>query len=133
VSSIAARWRSDEGSAAAEFVMVGALLTVLTLSVLQLALALHIRNTVLDAAAEGARFAALADNGLPDGEERTRELITTAIGAGYARDISAAYGSYLGQSAATITVRAPLPLIGLIGIDDGLEVSGHASIEALER
>lgn len=111
--------------------MVGALLTVLTLSVLQLALALHIRNTVLDAAAEGARFAALADNGLADGKQRTRELITVAIGAGYARDISASYGSFLGQSAASITVRTPLPLIGLIGIDDGLEVSGHASVETL--
>ena len=45
--------RDDGGSAVAEFVMVGALLTVLTLSVIQLGLALHIRNTVLDAASEG--------------------------------------------------------------------------------
>jgi hypothetical protein len=42
---------ADAGSAVAEFVMVVSLLTVLTLSVMQLALALHIRNTVLDAAA----------------------------------------------------------------------------------
>ncbi|HAM26986.1 MAG TPA: pilus assembly protein, partial [Microbacteriaceae bacterium] len=63
--------RRDDGSAVAEFAMVGALLTVLTLSVIQLGLALHIRNTVLDAAAEGARFAALADNGLEDGAART--------------------------------------------------------------
>ncbi|WP_395983304.1 TadE/TadG family type IV pilus assembly protein, partial [Clavibacter michiganensis] len=40
--------------------MVGALLVVLALSVVQLALALHVRTTVLDAAAEGARTAALA-------------------------------------------------------------------------
>jgi hypothetical protein len=123
--------RRDDGSAAAEFVMVGALLTVLTLSVIQLGLALHIRNTVLDAAAEGARFAALADNGLQDGVIRTRDLITVALGPGYASRITAAYGSYLGHPAAIVTVRTPLPLIGLIGVDGGLEVAGHAAVEGL--
>jgi hypothetical protein len=125
------RWADETGSAVAEFVMVSALLTVLTLSVIQLALALHIRNTVLDAAAEGARFAALADNGLADGERRTRDLITAALGAGYARDVSAVYASYLGQPVATVTVRTPLPLVGLIGVESGLEVAGHASVETL--
>lgn len=111
--------------------MVAGLLTVLTLSVLQLGLALHIRNTVLDAAAEGARYASLADNGLADGERRTKDLIETALGAGYAGDIHGTYATFLGQPAATITVRAPLPLIGLVGVDDGLEVSGHAAVETL--
>jgi hypothetical protein len=123
--------RRDDGSAAAEFVMVGALLTALTLSVIQLGLALHIRNTLLDAAAEGARFAALADNGLQDGVIRTRDLITVALGQGYASNVTAAYGSYLGHPAAIVTVRTPLPLIGLIGVDGGLEVAGHAAVEAL--
>ncbi len=112
--------------------MVGALVTVLTLSVLQLALALHVRNTALDAASEGARFAALADNGLSDGAIRTRDLITAALGPRYASNVTASYGSYLGHPSATVTVRAPLPLIGLIGIDSGLEVSGHASVETLD-
>ena len=51
--------RDEEGSAVAEFSLVGVLLTALLLAVVQLALALHVRNTVLDAAAEGARYAAL--------------------------------------------------------------------------
>jgi Flp pilus assembly protein TadG len=122
----------DDGSAAAEFVMVGALLTVLTLSVLQLGLALHIRNTVLDAASEGARFAALADNALEDGTTRARDLIAAALGPGYASNVTASYGSYLGHPAAIVTVRTPLPLVGLVGIDGGLEVSGHASVETLD-
>jgi TadE-like protein len=122
----------DRGSAAAEFVMVGALLTVLTLSVLQLGFALHIRNTVLDAAAEGARFGALADNTLADGAIRTRDLISTALGPSYAQDVTSSYGSYLGHPAAIVTVRAPLPLIGLVGIEGGLEVQGHAAVETLE-
>ncbi|PJJ71403.1 TadE-like protein [Diaminobutyricimonas aerilata] len=122
----------DRGSAPAEFVLVGALLTVLTLSVIQLALALHVRNTVIDAAAEGARFAALADNRLDDGVERTRELITTALGESYARDIRAAEGEALGAPATVVTVRTPLPLLGLLGPDRALEVSGHAAREALD-
>ena len=40
---------------------VGAVLTVLMMSLVQLALALHVRNTLIDAAAEGTRFEALGD------------------------------------------------------------------------
>jgi Flp pilus assembly protein TadG len=125
-------WLDPRGSAPAEFAMVAALLTVLTLPVIQLGLALHVRNTVLDAAAEGARFAALADTGLGDGADRTRDLIDTALGARYAVDISASEGRYLGHPAAIVTVRAPLPLIGLVGIDGALEVTGRAAIEAVD-
>jgi Flp pilus assembly protein TadG len=126
------RLSDERGSAPAEFVMVAALLTVLTLSVLQLGLALHVRNTVLDAAAEGARYGALADNTLADGAARTRDLITAAIGAGYARDVTASAGSWLQHPAVSVTVRTPLPLIGLVGLDGGLEVTGHAAKEALD-
>jgi hypothetical protein len=122
----------DAGSAIAEFVMVTALLTVLTLSVIQLGLALFIRNTVVDAAAEGALFGALADNSISDGVARATDLITVALGPSYARDVTADTGSYLGHPAVIVTVRAPLPLIGLVGIDGGLEVSGHAAIETLD-
>ena len=112
--------------------MVGALLTIMTLSVLQLGLALHVRNTVLDAAAEGARFAALADNSLEDGAARTRDLIVTALGPGYAADVTATAERYLEHPAVTVTVRAPLPLLGLVGLDGGLEVSGHAAKESVD-
>ena len=129
--SPASRLRNDRGSAVVEFVLVGALLTLLTLSVIQLGLALLIRNTVLDAASEGARYGALADNTIADSVGRTRDLITTALGPGYARDISVARGSYGGYPADIVTVKAPLPLFGLVGIPNGLEVHGHAAIETL--
>lgn len=112
--------------------MVIGLLTVLTLAVLQLGLALHVRNTVADAASEGARFAALADNGPADGAERTRQLIAVALGPAYTGDITAALGEYLGHPSAVVTVRAPLPIFGLLGPAAALEVSGHAAVEILE-
>ncbi len=126
------RVRDDDGSAVAEFTMVGALLTILTLAVIQLGLALLVRTTVLDAAAEGARYGALADNAAIDGVARTTELIRTAIGADYARDVTASTSSSAGHPMLTVTVRTTLPAIGLLGIGDGLEVSGHAAIEKLD-
>ena len=111
--------------------MVSALLTVLTLAVLQLGLALLVRNTLVDAAAEGARFGALADSSPREGVQRTVDLITTALGAGYARDVTATTGSYLGVPAMIVTVEAPLPLVGLLG-PTALEVSGHAAVETLD-
>jgi Flp pilus assembly protein TadG len=121
---------NDAGSAVVEFVLVGTLLTVLTLSVMQLGLDLLVRNTVLDAASEGARYGALADNSPADGIARTRDLITTAVGPGYARNITSSVGSYDGIPADVITVSTPLPVIGLLGISHGLEVQGHAAIES---
>jgi Flp pilus assembly protein TadG len=123
--------RSDRGSAPAEFVMVGALLTVLTLSVLQLTLALHVRNTVIDAAAEGARYASLVGNTPADGAARTTDLITTAIGASYARDVTVSSGTFAGHPSTVVTVKTPLPLIGLIGVNGALEVAGHAAVETV--
>lgn len=123
---------AERGSAVAEFVMVGAILTVLTVSVLQLALALHVRNTVLDAASEGARFAALADNGPADGVARCRTLIALAIGGDFARDVTVSSGEWRGHPAVTVTVRTTLPMIGLIGIEGAVEVSGHAVVETLD-
>jgi hypothetical protein len=111
--------------------MVGALLVVLVLSVIQLGITLHVRNITLDAAAQGAQFAALADNGLADGASRTREVITVALGPGYADGIDATYGNYLGRRSAIVTVRTPLPVIGLLGIDGGLEVASHAPVETI--
>lgn len=124
--------RDDRGSAVAEFTLVGVLLTVLALAVVQLALALHVRNTVLDAAAEGARYAALAGSSLGDGIERTRDLIGAAISAEYADEVTASRTSIGGVPAVEVTVRATLPVVGLLGLQRGLEVAGHAAIEDLD-
>lgn len=124
-------WRDERGSAPAEFVMVAGLLTVLTLAVLQLGLALLVRNTLIDAAAEGAHVAALADNTAADGRQRTRDLVAAALGSGYAQDVVVRRTTYLGVPAVEVTVRASLPLIGLFGPSRTLEVAGHAPLEAL--
>ncbi|MET0726265.1 MAG: TadE/TadG family type IV pilus assembly protein [Leifsonia sp.] len=128
---IGAGIRDEGGSAVVEFTLVSALLTALALAVVQLAFALHIRNTVIDAAAEGARFAALADNTLADGEDRTRQLIIAALGPAYAEDVAARYGSFAGHPSTEVSVTTPLPLAGLLGPDRAMEVTGRASLERI--
>lgn len=116
----------------AEFTLVGVLLAVLALAVVQLALALHVRNTLLDAAAEGARYAALAGSSSSDGVARTKDLIGAAISTDFAEDVTAGSTLIGGVPAIEVTVRATLPVIGLLGLERGLEVSGHAAVETVE-
>ena len=114
-----------------DFILVGALLTTLTLAVLQLGFAVYVRNVVHDAAVEGAHYAALADTTLADGAERTRAAITHAVGESFAGDIAVAESGRLGYPTAVVTVRTTLPIIGLLGIPYGLEVDADAPMESL--
>lgn len=121
----------ERGSAAVEFVLVGSLLTILTLAVLQLGFAIYVRNVVHDAAVEGAYHAALADTDVHSGAARAAELIGRAVGTGYAQEVSATTGVIAGTESVVVTVRATLPLAGLLGVPRGLEVTAHAPIESL--
>lgn len=116
----------DSGSAVVDFVLVGALLTVIVVAVIQLALVLHVRNTLTDAAASGARYGTLADRNAQDGVERARQLISGSLSPEFAQDISYARTEDAGHTMLKVTVRSPLPVIGLIGPQGGIEVAGHA-------
>jgi hypothetical protein len=120
---------TDEGSAAVDFVLVGALTTLLFVAVLQLALALHVRNTLVDCAAEGARYGALADRSPAQGSARAVELITMSLSPGFARDVSAQTSTVDGVDLVTVRVLAPLPVIGLWGPASTLTVEGRAVAE----
>lgn len=120
----------DRGSSPVEFVLVGALLTTLTLGVLQFALAVYVRNVVHDAAVEGAHVAALADTEPGEGVQRTALVISRAVGRGYAQNVTVRETAALGVPTMEVTVRTTLPLIGLLGVPSGLEVTGRAPVES---
>jgi Flp pilus assembly protein TadG len=117
---------ADTGAAVVEFALVVVLLIVLFLGILQLALALHIRNTLVASAAEGARYGALADRSPAQGAQRARELIRTALGGRFATEVTAGSSVVDGLPVVVVEVRAPLPLLGPIGPGDLLVVRGHA-------
>jgi len=131
-SRAASTLADDRGSSPVEFVLVGTLLTLLTLGVLQFGLTVYVRNVVHDAAVEGAHHAALADTSLGDGVERTREIVSRTVGAQYAAEVDVHETSALGHPAVRITVRATLPLVGLLGVPRLMEVTAHAPVESLE-
>ena len=121
----------DRGSSPVEFVLVGALLTALTLGVMQFALAVYVRNVVHDAAVEGAHVAALADTDPGEGVQRTALVIGRAVGADFAQDVSVHETTALGVPTMEVTVRTTLPLIGLLGVPSAVEVTGRAPAESL--
>jgi hypothetical protein len=118
----------DRGSSPVEFVLVGALITFLTLGVLQLGLSVYVRNVVHDAAVEGAYRGALADAAPSDGADRARAIIARAVGDAYADDVRAV----LRADEVVVTVRSPVPLFGLIGVAGTMEVTARAPRESLE-
>ena len=116
----------DRGSAVVEFTLVGVLLTVLFLALLQLGLALHVRNTLTASAAEGARYAANADRDPDEGAAMTRQLIRDSLADSFAGDVTSGLETVDGVPTVYIQVRARLPVFGLLGPPRGIVVRGHA-------
>lgn len=117
---------ADRGSAVVEYVMVAGLVAMIFAGTLQLALALHVRNTLVDAAAAGARYGTLADRSPEDGVERTRQIVSGALGPRYAQDVVAGPAAVGGVQTLEVRIVAPLPVVALFGPPDSLEVRGHA-------
>lgn len=118
--------RTERGAAVTDFALTSGLVTLVFLGVVQLGLALHVRNTLLMCASEGARVAARADARPDDGVARARELIETGLSGHYARDVSATQATVGGVAVVEVRVRAPLPVLGPLGPDGALDVVGRA-------
>lgn len=130
MAPLRAAW-SDRGSATAEFVLVGTMLTLLFLAALQLAIDLHVRNVLAACAADGARYAANADIASPDAAtQRTTELVHRSLG-GAARlsEITPALEPVDGAQVVVVRVSARLPTVfGLLPAIP-VHVEGRAMLE----
>ncbi len=127
---MAVRRRRQRGSAVVDFVLVLAVLIPLFLGILQVGLVLLVRNTLANAAAEGARYAASLDRDLAAGEQRTREQVSGAISSRFARNVDARIVSIGGRPTVEVVVVAEVPALGLGGPSVRVEVVGHAVEEA---
>lgn len=117
------RLRGEDGSAVAEFPMVAVLIVMIGLLIVQAALIVHTRNTLVDAAVQGAHHAALAGSTPQDGSERAEQLIDERFGSGLGAESTAV------QDAAgniRVQVTATLPLLGLFGPAGAITVEGRA-------
>jgi hypothetical protein len=123
---VARRGRRERGAAVVDFVLVLVVLLPLVLGIIQVALVLHVRNTLAAAASEGARQAATAGTGPGGGIATTREQIDGAISGRFADDVTARSVMVDGARGVEIVVRAEVPALGLFGPAVELEVSGFA-------
>ena len=118
--------RGERGAAVVDFVLVLVVLLPLFLGILQVALVLHVRNTLTAAASEGARYAATIDRSEADGVARTRTQIAGALAARFDRDVTAHPATVDGAPGVEVDVAAEVPPLGLWGPAVLLHVSGHA-------
>jgi Flp pilus assembly protein TadG len=119
------RSAAEDGAAVVDFVLVSMVLVPLVLGLVQVALVLHVRNTLAAAATEGARYAATVDRQPQDGVGRTRQQIAGALADRFADRISAADVTVDGMAVVEVRVRATVPPLGLWGPGVSLEVVGH--------
>lgn len=113
----------------AETVLVGALVVVLILGIVQLAYALWVRTVLIDAAAEGARHAALLDGDLASGEERALLIAREAVAGDYVESASATVEPQAGFDVVVVEIVAPVPVLGLLGPTGTLTATGRAVVE----
>lgn len=121
--------RGDEGAAVVDFVLVLLLLLPLVVGILQLALVLHVRNTLTSAASEGARFAAVAGSSAEAGAAKSRELVEGALSPAYSQHVSVVPATVGGAPGFRARIVADVPVLGLGGPAITLDVTGHAVAE----
>jgi len=119
----------DRGNAPAEFVLVSALLAALALGSIQIVVAGYVRHVLVSAASEGARAGSLVDASPTDATSRTRSLIESSLSSQYSQEISVANSTALGVPTLEVTVRAPVPALGLWSAGGVMKVSAHAPLD----
>lgn len=120
------RCRAERGSAVVDFVLVALVLVPLVLGIVQVALVMHVRDTLVAAATEGARYGATTDRDPQAGVARTRQQIEGAIAARFAREVTAQVTQTGGVETVAVHVHAVVPPLGLWGPGVALDVTGHA-------
>lgn len=120
----------DDGSAVVEFVLVSVLVIALVLGLVQLGIALYIRNSLVAAAAEGARYAAAENRSPSEGAEYTDSLISRTLPDSLQRNVEAGYEDVGGIQTVVVEVDASLPVFGWLGPSGSLVVRGHAMEES---
>ncbi len=114
-----------------DFVLVLVLLVPIVTGILQLALVLHVRNTLASAAAEGARQAALAGASPQEGVAKTRGQWRGAVSDDFVRDVRVEEVEVRGTPGYRVVVDVRVPTLGLGGPAVEFSVSGSAVRELL--
>lgn len=121
--------RCDEGSAVADFVLVSVLVLALLMVVLQVGLVLQMRNVLVAAASEGARYGANVDRTPAQGGQRAVDVVAQALSAGVASRLAMTTATPLsgeGLRTVEVTLTSPVPVPFLPVHPLSITVHGHA-------
>ena len=113
-----------------EFVLVLLVLVPLVFGIAQVALVMHVRNTLVAAASDGARSAAMLGSGTDAARDRAREVIGTTLADRYAESIEARESVVDGVVVVEVRIRADVPPLGLWGPRVPVSAEGHAVRQA---
>ena len=117
---------NESGSAVVDFVMVGALVIVVFVALLQVALGVYARNVLTDAAGDGARRAARVGGNEAEARRRVQTLSDAALRRGYVDTVTVSRVPSGDLTIVQVTVKAPFPVLGLLGPGGTLTVTGRA-------
>lgn len=112
-----------------EFVLVLVVLVPLVLGIAQVALVLHVRNTMIAAASDGARSAAMLEASPDAAERRAREVVRMTLADRYAERIVARASEVDGVTVVEVSIGGDVPTLGLWGPGVPLDVEGHAIVQ----
>ena len=121
---------NESGSAVVDFVMVGALVIVVFVALLQVALGVYARTVLTDAAGDGARRAALVGGTEAEARRRVQTLSDAALRRGYVDTVTVSRVPSGDLTIVEVTVKAPFPVLGLLGLGGTLTVTGRAVDES---
>lgn len=118
--------RRERGAAVPEFVLVLLVLIPLVLGIAHVALVLHVRNTLVAAASDGARAGAPLGATAADAEQRARDVVRMTLADQFANEISASNTTRDGVDVVEVTVSGRVPPLGLWGPSVSVTGVGHA-------
>ncbi len=127
------RSRGDHGAAVVDFVLVSVLVLSMFLLVFQVGVVLHVRNVLVAAAAEGARFGAAADRTPDEGALRAHEAVAQALGRRIADRIACEPvpgATVAGAPVVDIRCTGPMPIVFVPAGPLTITVHAHALEES---
>ncbi|EEH63759.1 hypothetical protein HMPREF0044_0778 [Gleimia coleocanis DSM 15436] len=117
--------KDESGSEIVSHVLVQVLVLILVSATLQLAFALHIRNSAVDAASEAARYLSLRNASEAQARLRAQALLESSF-AGTQATVSFRLETVGELDKVTASVATTLPIIGPWGLPESLQVEASA-------
>ena len=116
----------DEGSSLVEFVLVAPLVIAVGLGIVHISLAAYVRSTLISAASQGARAAALAGSDVDAARDRIESLTGGTLASGIVQDLDVSL-THVGDVVA-VRIDGQLPGVSFLG-GGPINVIGHAVSE----